>query len=64
MGLTDSQQGALVLVSMILIVIGGVSVPLGVNLYVGLVLAIIGAIGMAIKEWLGTSSPVKPQSVS
>jgi hypothetical protein len=52
-GLTDKQQAALSIASASLIAIGATSVPAGAPWYVGLAIAIVGAIGFGIKEALG-----------
>lgn len=62
--LTDQQQGILTLVSNILIAVGAISVAVGSPWYVGLIIASIGAIGNAMKEWMGaipTPPPLQPQ---
>lgn len=51
--LSDNQQALLVLISMILLAVAGVSVPAGAPWYVALILGALGAIGMAIKEYAG-----------
>lgn len=56
-GLTDSQQGELMLVSGILIAVGAASVPAGAPWYVGLGLGFAGAVGLYIKEKLGSAPP-------
>lgn len=61
-GLSDKQQAIVSLVSAILIALAGVSIPAGLPLWVALVFALLGAIGFALKEYAGTSSPVKTTS--
>lgn len=54
MALTDNQQSILVLISAALIAVGGTTIPAGVPWQIGLALSIIGAVGFAVKEALGT----------
>lgn len=63
MALTDTQQGLLVLVSTLMISLGAASVPSGQPWYVGLGLMVCGAIGMAIKEFLGNAPKETPAPV-
>lgn len=58
MALSDNQQAVFTLISMILVAIGAVVIPAGMPPYFGLVIMLSGAIGMAIKEWLGSSTPI------
>ena len=62
LGLTDNQQGFVVMLSSILVGIGGVMSAgnVGGNPFFGFIVAVIGAIGMAIKEFIGTYQP-QPQ---
>lgn len=60
MGLTDSQQGYMTLISMLLVAVSVVAVPAGAPWYVALLLGIFGAVGMALKEFLGIISPTTP----
>jgi len=52
-GLSDKQQAALSLTSGILIAVGSVSIPAGVPYWIGVALALAGAVGFGIKEALG-----------
>jgi len=61
MPLTDSQQAVLMFVSAILLAIAGVSVPAGLPTWVTLILGILGAAGMAIKEMLGSVPKPAPK---
>ena len=56
-GLTNNQQAILMLASGTMIAISAVSVPLGVSPYITLSFGLIGAAGMAVKEWLGIEYP-------
>lgn len=56
MALTDKQQAYMVFVSQILIALGAVSIPAGSPPVLTLILFISGALGMAIKEALGSVS--------
>ena len=58
-GLTDGQQAVLTLISSILIVVGSTTIPLGIEPKIGFGLAIIGAIGFGIKEYLGLGGQKK-----
>jgi hypothetical protein len=55
-GLTDAQQAVFVFISAIFIAVGAVTVPSGISdaNWIGFILMIIGAIGLGIKEALGT----------
>jgi hypothetical protein len=59
LGLTDEQQSFLVFLSSLLVGIGGMMSAGGVggNLWYGFILAIIGAIGLGMKEFFGTYEP-------
>jgi hypothetical protein len=56
LGLTDEQQSFLVFLSSLLVGIGGMmsATDVGGNLWYGFILAIIGAIGLGMKEFFGT----------
>jgi len=56
LGLTDEQQSFLVLLSSLLVGIGGMmsATDVGGNLWYGLIVSIIGAIGLGMKEFFGT----------
>jgi hypothetical protein len=56
LGLTDEQQSFLVLLSSLLVGIGGMmsATNVGGNLWYGLIVSIIGAIGLGMKEFFGT----------
>jgi len=56
LGLTDQQQSFLVLLSSLLVGIGGMmsAADVGGNLWYGLIVSIIGAIGLGMKEFFGT----------
>ncbi len=56
-GLTDKQQAALTIVSSCLIAVGAVSIPAGASIWVGLTIALVGAVGLGIKEALGIDRP-------
>jgi hypothetical protein len=59
-GISNTAQAYLMLISLILIGIGAMvaavpsQIPQPLNAYIGFALILIGAIGAAIKEWLGT----------
>ncbi len=55
MPLNDTQQAELTILSMSLIAIGTVSIPLGAPWYAGLAMALAGAVGQAVKEYLGSA---------
>jgi hypothetical protein len=55
--LTDNQQAIIVLISGILIAIGGITIPTGYPWYVTLALMIAGAVGFALKEKAGSVPP-------
>ena len=54
-GLSSNQQAILMLVSGVLIAVGATSVPIGLSPYVSFGLMLIGAVGFAIKEYLGAA---------
>jgi hypothetical protein len=56
LGLTDEQQSFLVFLSSLLVGIGGMmsATDVGGNLWYGLIVSIIGAIGLGMKEFFGT----------
>lgn len=56
-GLSDNAQGILTLISMVLIAVGSASVPAGLPWQAGLGIALVGAIGLGIKEFLGIKKP-------
>jgi len=56
-GLTDGQQAVLVLVSASMIAVAAASIPAGSPWYVSLVLGLVGAVGLTIKEKLGIAKP-------
>ena len=62
-GLSNQAQSLLVLLSMIFVSIGVLvtavpsEIPQPLNAYIGFGLMVIGAIGLAIKEWLGIVTP-------
>ena len=53
-GLSDKAQAVLTFVSAALIAVAGVGVPSGLDPRIALGLGVVGAIGFAIKEVLGT----------
>jgi hypothetical protein len=55
-GLTNAQQALVTLMGIAFYTAGSVVAPLGAPIYISLALQIIGAVGLAIKEWLGTWS--------
>ena len=55
-GLTNQAQALVTLVSITTFAIGTVAVPIGAPFYIGVALQVIGAVGLALKEWVGTSS--------
>ena len=55
-GLTNAQQSLLTIIGISTFAVGSVAVPLGAPMYIGLALQVSGAVGLAIKEWLGTWS--------
>ncbi len=57
MALTNNEQALFVTVSSALIAIGGVSVPLGAPFYFGFGVALAGAAGFGLKEYLGGVPP-------
>jgi hypothetical protein len=67
MALSDTQQAFIMLAALILIAVGAVTltvpsqIPAPLNQYIGLCLMIIGAIGAAMKEWLGIQQTPAPQ---
>jgi hypothetical protein len=62
-GLSNVQQAWLQLVAGILFAISIVSVPAGLNAHITVVFALLGAVAMAIKEYLGISvSSVGPDA--
>jgi hypothetical protein len=58
-GLTDNQQAWIVLVSAVLIAVGAVSIPAGLPTWVGLLTSLAGAVGLGLKEALGTKPTQK-----
>lgn len=56
-GLTNGEQAALSLTSGVLIAVGAVSIPAGAPTWLGLVIALAGAVGLGIKEALGSAPP-------
>lgn len=56
MGISDNTQSIIMLISGILIAVGATSIPAGAPPYMGVVIMILGAIGMAIKDKLGAKS--------
>lgn len=60
-GLSNTAQAYIMLLSLILIGLGGLvaavpsQIPQPLNAYIGFVLILAGAIGAAIKEWLGAN---------
>jgi len=50
-GLSDKAQAWLVFGSFILIAIAGISVPAGLGTDIAIILALIGTLGLAFKEW-------------
>jgi Flp pilus assembly protein TadB len=61
-GLSDQMQALIVLVSAVLIAVGGVSVPAGLPTWVSLFFSLIGAAGLGIKEALGAKPTPQPKS--
>jgi hypothetical protein len=55
MVLSNNAQAALMLVSMVLVSIGAVPIVTGISPYVGFALMLCGAVGIAIKEYLGSA---------
>jgi hypothetical protein len=60
MPLTDNQQAELSLLSYILMSTGTISVAAGMPWYVGLAIALAGAVGIGIKEYLGSAPKPNP----
>jgi len=56
-GLSNSQQALLSTISMILIVVGGISLSSGLPWYYSVIISLIGAVGIGIKEALGSLPP-------
>jgi peptidoglycan/LPS O-acetylase OafA/YrhL len=56
-GLSNSQQALLSTISMILIVVGGISLPSGLPWYYSVIISLLGAVGIGIKEALGSLPP-------
>ena len=52
-GFTDKQQSIILFISAFLITLSGLSYPVTENVWVSLILGIIGAIGFALKEAAG-----------
>jgi hypothetical protein len=54
-GLTDREQAIVVLISGLLLALGAITIPSDIpyHVYVGIVVALLGAIGLALKEWAG-----------
>jgi uncharacterized membrane protein YjjP (DUF1212 family) len=53
MGLSNRAQAIFMIISAILVAASGVSVPVGGPWWVALILGLLGAAGMGIKEALG-----------
>lgn len=56
MGLSNNQQAGAVFISGLFIAVSIVSVPLGASPYVTFALGVLGAVGLYIKEYLGSST--------
>lgn len=59
-GLSDKQQAILTFISLILIGLGSAQVPGNLPSYVYVIIFLAGALGMALKEALGTIQPTVP----
>jgi hypothetical protein len=56
-GLSNSQQAMLSTISMVLIIVGGISLPSGLPWYYSVIISLLGAVGIGIKEALGSLPP-------
>lgn len=55
-GFTDKQQSLILFISAMLIALAGINIDVTGNIWISTVLAVIGAIGFALKEAAGGKS--------